>query len=99
MLKLIKTKTSVLLPGGIIKKAGETFMCDLAFAEKLIQAKNAIEVEQNEGVSTVKSLDDMTINELKEFAVQNNIIIDERLTKKDDIYEAVKAGLDNAQEI
>lgn len=99
MLKLIKAKTSILLPGGIIMKPSESFMCETAFADKLIKAESAIEVKKiSENTSDPKTLEEMTINELKEFAEQNNIPISEDLTKKADIYAAVKAGLEIADE-
>lgn len=105
MLKLITAKTSVLLPGGIIMKAGDSFMCETAFADKLIAAESAIEAEKTnktpENNADPKPLEDMTINELKETAEQNNIQIPEDLTKKADIYAAVKASLEftNAQNV
>lgn len=106
MLKLITAKTSILLPGGIFKKPGMTFMCDSAFADKLIAAENAVkaiksvESTENKDISEmtaeeaiVYAISDKTIKELKAIAESNGIELDKSLTKRDDIFNTVKEGL------
>lgn len=76
---LIKGTTLIVLPGGITKEPGETFMCRDDYAQKLIAAGNAEVV--NQVVPT--NLEDLHVSELKELAERKGIELPKSITKKE----------------
>lgn len=94
---LVKANAIINLPGGIMKQPGDIFMCKDDFAKKLIGAETASLTEPS--LSEEIDYKKMTVKELKQFAIDNNIEIPTDVTKKDDIVASIEGALNAEKDV